>query len=98
VEEGRAADALSVVALVMGFVLSLGLALAGFLTGMCSLFGEECTSAEQGRIRALWLGSLGVFVAVPVAVAIVRGQGRWLLAPVVEAALLVAIVAANRWF
>jgi uncharacterized membrane protein YoaK (UPF0700 family) len=95
VAEGRAADVVSVGALFTGFVLSLGLAFAAFVTGLCSLFGEECTSAEQGRIRLLGLASLGVFVVVPVAVAIVRGQGRWLLAPVIEAALLVVIVAAK---
>lgn len=80
-----------------GFVLSLGLAFAAFLTALCSLFGEQCTSAEQGQIRLLLLASLGVFFGVPVAVAIVRGQGRWLLAPVIEAALLAAVVAANDW-
>ena len=64
----------------------------------CSLFGEQCSTSEEERIRLLQIASIGVFLAVPGAVAIVRREARWLLAPVIEAGLIAVVIAAVDWF
>ena len=92
------ADLASVAALILGFVLSAGLAFAAFGVALCGLFGEQCSPEEERMMQLLMLSSVGVFLAVPVVVALVRRQARWLLAPFVEAALIVAIVFLNGAF
>jgi hypothetical protein len=87
-----------VVVLVLGFGLALGLAGAAFAVGLCGLFGEQCTASEERTIGLLMLGAIGVFVLVPIVVAIARRQARWLLAPVIEAMLIAAVFAAYEWF
>jgi hypothetical protein len=92
------ADLASVSALILGFVVSVGLAFAAFGVALCSLFGEQCTPEEEQLTELLTLASVVVFFAVPVVVALVRQQARWLLAPLVEAALIAAIVYLNGAF
>lgn len=89
---------MSVVVLLGGFGLAFFLWVVAFGVSLCSLFGEQCSTSEQERIRLLLIASLAVFLAVPVAVAIVRRQARWLLAPVIEAVLIAIVIAAVEWF
>jgi hypothetical protein len=84
--------------LVLGFGLALGLAVAAFAFAFCGLFGEQCTAAEERTVGQLSLASIGVFLLVPMAVAIARRQARWLLAPVIEATLIATVFAAYAWF
>ena len=44
------------------------------------------------------LGSFITFLGVPAGVAAVRGQARWLLAPVVEVALAAIALGGSSWF
>ena len=74
------------------------LLLAAVGASLCGLFGEQCTAEEQRTIALLSFASLGVFLFVPAAVAAVRRQARWLLAPVVEVVLVVLAVRLNEWF
>ena len=94
----RTSNVLSVVALVAGLVISLGLAFTAFAVSLCALWGEQCTDAEEQQISLLMLAAVGVFLLVPVAVAWVRRQARWLLAPLIEAALVVTVVLAAGAF
>ena len=48
-------------------------------------------------MRSRWLASIGVLL-VPLAVAALRRQARWLLAPVVEAALVWVLFALDAGF
>jgi hypothetical protein len=96
-EKGRSADVVSVVVVLAGFVISLGLAVGAFVASFCGLFGTQCTSGEEELIGLLSFASIGVFLAVPVVVAIVRGQARWLLAPLIEAVTVVVVWAALGW-
>ena len=89
---------MSVVVLLGGFGLAFFLWLVAFGVSLCSLFGEQCSTSEEERIRLLLIASLGVFLVVPVAVAIVRREARWLLAPVIEAVLIAIVIAAVEWF
>ena len=97
-EEGRSADVVSAVAVLAGFVISIGLAFGAVLASFCGFMGEQCTSEELELVGLLWFGSISVFIAVPVLVSIVRRQARWLLAPLIESLGLVIVVAAFDWF
>ena len=94
----RAKNVLSVVVLVVGFLLAAALMVGAFLASFCGLFGEECTGEEEQAIGLLFLGSTGVFLGVPLAVAAVRQQLRWLLAPVIEVAIVWFTFALVDWF
>jgi hypothetical protein len=93
----RLSDVISVVVLLVGFVLAVGLMLFAFVLSFCSL-GEPCTPAQEQQISLLSLASMGVFLLVPAAVALVRHQARWLLAPLIEAVLIAAFFLALDWF
>jgi hypothetical protein len=92
------ADLLSVVVLLIGFLASLGLLAASVAVGMCGLFGAQCSAGDERLIAQLGGASIIVFLAVPVAVSVGRGQARWLLAPIVEVAAVAAIVYLNAVF
>lgn len=89
----RTKDVLSVVALAAGFLLSLGLMVAAVAVSLCGLFGEQCSGSEEQAMTLLSLGAIGTFFGVPVVVAAVREQVKWLLAPIVEGMLLVTLFA-----
>jgi hypothetical protein len=84
----RTKNVLSATALVIGLVVAAGLMVAAFAASFCSLFGEQCTAEEELTASMLSLASFGVFLLVPIAVAAVRRQTRWLLAPFIEVALI----------
>ena len=94
----RTRNVLSVVVLVGAFVLAAALMLGAIAASFCGLFGEQCTPDEERAIGLFFLASLGVFLLVPAGVAAARRQARWLLAPVIEAALVWLLFALNAWF
>ena len=94
----RGKDVVAVITLLFGFLAAVALAVWAFLLGFCGLFGEECTTSEENAIGLFTLAPLGVFVSVPVAVAAWRRQARWLLAPLIEVALIVGLFGVIAWF
>jgi hypothetical protein len=84
-----AAHVASVLILLASVGAALVLVAVGFDTALCGDSGE-CAPGEESRGGRMMLLAPVVLLATPVLVAIVRRDGRWLLAPV---AMVVAGVA-----
>lgn len=84
----------SVAALVVGLLATLGLLLVAFVLALCGIGGsaESCTDEHRFAWGVL-AAAAAVFLGVPALVAVLRRDARWLLAPVVEAAVVVSIFA-----
>ncbi len=91
-------DVASVLALVVGALATAGLLVLASLLSLCGLFGETCTDAETMRIGLATIGAGVTFLGVPGLVAVVRRDARWLLAPLVEAAVVAAVVVGVQVF
>ena len=84
----------SVAALVGGLLATSGLLLVAFVLALCGIDAGAGSCTDEHRAAWGVLAAAGVvFVGVPALVAALRRDARWLLAPVVEAAVVVAIVA-----
>ncbi|HEX7135865.1 MAG TPA: hypothetical protein VF228_25025 [Iamia sp.] len=82
---------LSVVALVIGLVVSAGLLLLASLMSLCSTFGETCTPSENRQISLVSIGALVTFLGVPALVAVARRDARWFYAPFIEVIVVMSI-------
>lgn len=88
-----AATVTSLAALALGLVVTGALLLLAAALSLCSLFGDQCSTSEQSSIGVAALAALAVFLGVPAAVARARRDARWLLAPLVEIAVVVLLAA-----
>lgn len=89
----RRADVVTVAGLAAAFVTSLLLVVVAVGVGLCSLWGERCTDAEEVTVVGLTIAAGVTFVSGPVVRAAFRRQLRWLLALPVE----VALIALGAW-
>lgn len=89
----------SVGLLVVGLLATLGLLVLTLLLSLCGIgaSGDECS--DERRSAGLAVVAAGaVFLGVPALVAALRRDGRWLLVPVGEVALVLLLVAAADIF
>lgn len=85
--------------LVVGALATFGLLVAGFVGALCGLGGSDTDCSDEHQLAWLALaGAAVVFLGVPALVAALRRDGRWLLVPVGEIALVALLIAASDAF
>lgn len=84
----------SVGLLVVAALVTFGLLVVAFAMALCGFAGSDAECADEYQVS--WLALVGaavVFLGVPALVARLRRDGRWLLVPVAEFAVVVLLFA-----